>query len=99
MLRVTAKAKEKLEESLQESTKDPEIAMRVLASPSKPGKYGFTWDKEREGDQVVESEGGRKVLFIQADLATKLEGIVFDHQETSQGTGFTLSKLGPSNKE
>ena len=50
MLRVTAKAKEKLEESLQEQTKDPEMAMRVLASPSKPGKYGFTLDKEREGD-------------------------------------------------
>jgi len=48
MLRVTAKAKERLEESLQEQTKDPEMAMRVLASPSKPGKYGFTLEKKEK---------------------------------------------------
>jgi len=63
MLRVTAEAKEKLEESLQERTKDPEVAMRVLASPSTLAKYGFTLDKEREEDHIVESERGKKVLF------------------------------------
>jgi len=98
MLRATAKAKEKLEGSLQEQTKDPEMAMRVLASPSKPGKYGFTLDKEREGDHVVESEGGKKVLFIQADLAQELDGMVLDYQVTPRGEGFTLSKLAPDNE-
>jgi len=82
MLRVTAEAKEKLEGTLQESTKDPEVAVRVLASPSKPGKYGFTLDKEKEGDQAVKSKEGLKVLLIQSDLAQELEGMVLDYQVT-----------------
>ena len=53
MLKVAAIAKEKLEESLQEYTKDPEMAMRVLASPSKPGQYGFSLDKGKEGDHAI----------------------------------------------
>jgi len=98
MLRVTVKARGKLEESLKEYTNDPEVAMRVLASPSTPRKYGFTLDKEREGDHVVESDGGKKILFIQADLAQELEGMVLDHQVTPRGEGFTLSKIISDNK-
>ena len=98
MLRVTAEAKEKLEEALlEEQITDPEVAMRVFASPSKPGKYGFTLDKEKEGDHIVQSEEGKKVLFIQADLAQALDGMVLDYKVTPQGKGFTLLKLAPDN--
>ena len=98
MLRVTVKAKEKLEEALlEEQITDPEVAMRVFASPSNPGKYGFTLNKEKEGDHIVQSEEGKKVLFIQADLAQELDGMVLDYKVTPQGEGFTLLKLAPDN--
>ena len=97
MLRVTVEAKEKLEGTLQESTKDPEVAVRVFASPSKPRKYGFTFDKEKEGDQVVKSKEGLKVLLIQSDLAHELEGMVLDYQVTPQGEGFTILKIASDN--
>ena len=97
MLRVTVEAKEKLELALQESTKDPEVAVRVFASPSKPGKYGFTFGKEKEGDQVVKSKEGVKVLLIQSDLAQELEGMILDYQVTPQGEGFTILKITSDN--
>ena len=97
MLRVTVEAKEILAGTLQERTKDPEVAVRVFASPSKPGKYGFTFGKEKEGDQVVKSKEGLKVLLIQSDLAQELEGMVLDYQVTPQGEGFTILKIASDN--
>jgi len=49
--------------------------MRIVPSPTKPNELELTLDKEREGDQVVESEGGKKVLLIPSNLATKLKGM------------------------
>ena len=95
MLTVTAPAKEKLEEALQEQTTDPEVAIRIIASPSEPNRLALVLDKEKEGDQVVESEGGSKLLLIGPDLAPALDGLVIDHQETPEGAGFTISKLAP----
>jgi len=40
MLRVTAKAKEKLEESLQEQTADPHVAMRIVPSQQSQTRWG-----------------------------------------------------------
>ncbi len=51
-------------------------------------------DKEKEGDQVVESEGV-KMLFLSPEVVPMLEGMVIDYQETSQGGGFTISKIAP----
>jgi len=90
---VTATAKEKLEEVLQAETTEPEVAIRIIASPSQPNRLEFVLDREKEGDQVVESEGGIKVLLIEPDLAPALDGLVIDHQETPEGEGFTISKL------
>ena len=93
MLTVTATAKEKLKEALQEQTTDPEVAIRIIASPSEPNRLDLVLDKEKEGDQVVESEGGTKVLLIGPDLAPALDGMLVDHRETPEGAGFTISKL------
>lgn len=46
----------------------------------------------------MEREGGKKVLFIQADLAQALEEMVLDYQVTPRGESFTLSKLAPDNE-
>jgi len=93
MLTATATAKEKLKAALQEMTKDPEMAIRIVASPSESNRLDLVLDKEKEGDQVVESEEGIKVLLIGSDLTPALEGMVIDYQETPQGAGFIISKL------
>ena len=95
MLTVTAAAKGKLKETLQERTTDTEEAIRLIPDPSNPNQLAFTLDKENEGDHVVESEDGRKVLLVAPDLAPALEGMVMDYQETPEGAGYSISKLAP----
>jgi Fe-S cluster assembly iron-binding protein IscA len=92
MLTVTTTAKEKFKETLQSKTTDPEIAIRIVCSPSKPGRLDLVLDKEKEGDQVVETEEGRKVLLIEPNLVSALEEMVVDYKETPEGTGFSISK-------
>jgi len=91
MLLVTAEAKERLEETLQEQKADTEVALRLITNPKNPNEFSLTLDKEKEGDQAVKSEEGKIILFIQSNLTRELSGMVFDHQETSQGAYFTLS--------
>ena len=90
---MTATATEKLLEALQELTEDPELATRIIVSPSTPDRLEFILDKESEGDHVVESEGGIKVLLVEHDIALALDGIVLDYQETPEGEGFTMTEL------
>jgi hypothetical protein len=61
MLTVTITAKEKFREALQTRTTDPEIAIRIIPSPSKPNWLELVLDKEKEGDQ--ESEGHERIQF------------------------------------
>jgi Fe-S cluster assembly iron-binding protein IscA len=96
MLNVTTTAKEKFREALQTKTTDPEIAIRIILSPSKPNKLQLVLDKEKQGDQVVTTEEGRKVLLIGADLGSALDATVIDYLETPEDTGFTISKPAPS---
>jgi len=94
MLTVTPLAAEKLKEAIQAKTTDPEVCIRLIPSPSKPNQLEMALDKERQGDQVVESEGV-KILLLSPELASVLEGMVIDCQETPQGVHFTISKLAP----
>jgi Fe-S cluster assembly iron-binding protein IscA len=96
MLSVTTTAKEKFKEALQSRTTDPEVAVRIIPSPSKPNRLELVFDKEKNGDQVVKTEEGRKVLLIGADLIPALEEMVVDYKETTEGTGFTISKPAPN---
>ena len=96
MLTVTTTAKEKFKEALETKTTDPEIAMRIILSPSKPNQLQLVLDKEKKGDQVVETEEGRKVLLIGAALGSALEEMVIDYRETTEGAGFTIEKPAPS---
>jgi len=96
MLTVTIAAKGKLKEALQKQTTDPEMAIRVVSSPSDPKRLELVLDKEKEGDQIVEGEEGTKVLLIGSDLVSDLEGMVVDYQETPEGTGFSISRPAPA---
>jgi thioredoxin 1 len=92
MLTVTAKAKDKLKEVLQQQG-DSQMAIRIISSPSKPGQLQLGLDTPKEEDQVVEAEDGKKLLLIGPDLVPTLDRIVMDYQETSQGSGFTMSEI------
>ncbi len=89
---LTAQAAEKLKEAIQAQTTDPGVAIRLVPSSSRPNQLDMALDKEKKGDQVVESEGV-KVLFVSSELAPVLEGMVIDCQETPQGVHFSISKL------
>ena len=54
-------------------------------------RIDLVFDKEKEGDQVVESEEGINILLIGANVASALEGKVIDYREAPQGVGFTIS--------
>lgn len=91
MLTVTEIAKEKLKEYLQAKTNDPEMAIRLVTTPSATKRFTFVLDKEKEGDKVVESNAGEKVLLIRPGLLSEIEGLVVDYQERPQGSAFTIS--------
>ena len=99
MLIVTANAKEKLKEALREQADPPQMAIRVIPSPSNPNQLQLALDKPKEEDQVVESDDGTKLLLVGPDLVPALEGITMDYQETPQGSGFTMSRLATEGKE
>jgi Fe-S cluster assembly iron-binding protein IscA len=94
VLTVTALAVEKLKEAIRTQTTDPEVGIRLMPSPSKPNQFEMALDKKKEGDQVVESEG-LKILLFRPELAPALKGMVINCQETPHGVRFTMSKPTP----
>ena len=93
MFVVTTKAKEKLKEALHELSADAGEAFRIIPFLSLQNDFLLSLDNEREGDRVVKSEGGVKLLFVQSCLASELEGMVLDHQEITHVAGFTITRL------
>ncbi|MFQ6114202.1 MAG: hypothetical protein ACE5NG_08945 [bacterium] len=89
MLTVTDNAKEELKKTLQAHTDDPEVSLRLELKP--PGQFGLVLGKEAEDDQVVEHEG-TKVLLVAAELASAVEGITLDVQDTADGPKLAVSK-------
>ena len=96
MLTVTPMARNKLKETLQKQTADPEVAIRVTSLHSTPQRLELVLDKEKKGDQVVESAEGLKVLLICAELAQRLNGIVLDYKVTFYGADFIIVKHTPA---
>jgi len=92
MLTVSENAKKKFKETLEMHTKDPEAIIRITASADKPNKLEFVLDREKEGDQVIQTEDEKKILVVENDLADKLEGMVLDYDEKPDGAGFAIFK-------
>lgn len=92
MLTVTTTAKDKLKETLQKQTTDPEVAIRVTSLHATPNRLELVLDKEKKGDYVVASEEGSTVLLVCAKLAQGLSNIVLDYIETFYGEDFIISK-------
>jgi len=83
---VTERATKVLREVQEESEADQ--MLRVVGAQ---GGYQLTFDQEREGDQVVESEG-KAVLLIGSDVAESLTDVTIDCEQGPEGMRFFLSR-------
>jgi Fe-S cluster assembly iron-binding protein IscA len=89
MLIVTEDAKKLLKETLREHSEDPEDSIRLSLKEER--QFGIVLDNESDGDQVIEHEGD-KVLLVAPELATVLEGLKLDVQNTEEGPKLFISK-------
>jgi len=92
-LTLTKLAAEKLKEALESQTKDPDVGIRLIPSPSPFGdsvQFEMTLDKERPGDIAITSQG-TKILLISPEHTQALADKVINCQQTPQGIRFTIS--------
>jgi len=82
MLHVTEYARQKLKRALRAKVDDPQVGLRLTIRG--PGQFGLSIDMEEPGDQVVEHEGS-KVLLVGRRLATSLDGVTVDIEDTPEG--------------
>jgi len=82
MLQVTEGAKQELKKILSAKVDNPQAVLRLTAS--EPDELGLGIDTEMPGDQVVEYEDS-KVLVVEQGLATRLEGVTLDVEDTGDG--------------
>ena len=92
MITVTASAKAKLKQALQQQTSDPEVAMRITSNYRMANRLELILDKEKSGDKVVHSTEGGKVLLVRPEIAKGLQGFVLDYGKTVYGTDFIIAK-------
>ena len=87
---VTSNAKVKFKEVLQNQANYPEYLLRITVSSSNPGLLELVLDTEREGDLVINSDTGTKILLIGTDIIPELEGKIIDYRETPHNRGFVV---------
>lgn len=93
MLVVTPTAKEKLQSTLLQEKVESDIGVRIILSRKDPEEFELIFDKEKKGDQVVDSDEGTALMFVGRKLTSILDGMVLDYQESASRTGFTISRL------
>jgi Fe-S cluster assembly iron-binding protein IscA len=86
MLTVTEHAKKRFKQALIFQPPHSGVAIRIVPSQKKGHSYGFTLDKEKQGDTVVNDKAGEKVLIIGRELVPDLKGKTLDYKNNK----FTL---------
>ena len=87
MITVTDSAKKLLKKKVAAQSDDPETCLRLSLKQS--GQFEIVPDREFRGDQVVEYEG-IKVLLIEPELSSILEGVTLDTKDTPDGPQLTV---------
>ena len=82
MINVTDRAKSELKKLLDESVDWPGARLRLLERSS--GSLGLGVDIEDKNDMIVEYEG-MKLLLIEDGLASRLDCITLDVDDTPEG--------------
>jgi Fe-S cluster assembly iron-binding protein IscA len=92
MITVTASAAERIRHDLQAINAEPGACIRLFRSQSAVNQLDIALDKEREGDQVVVSEG-IKIFLLDSELSQTLEGTIIDYEAIPEGKGFNITQL------
>ena len=82
MITVTERARQELKRILSAKVDLPQARLRLNASEQ--GNLGLGMDIDMPGDQVVEYEGSR-VLVVEGKLASSLDSITLDIEDTVDG--------------
>ena len=88
MIDVTERAKQELKKILSAKVDNPLAGLRLSTSGPR-SQFGLSIDVEMPGDRVVEYAGS-KVLLVESELATRLEGHTLDMEDTAEGTQLVL---------
>lgn len=92
MVTVTASAAERIRHDLQATNAEPGVCIRLFRSQSTANQLDIVLDKEREGDQVVVSEG-IKIFLLDPELSHSLKGTIIDYEAMPGGNGFSITQL------
>ena len=92
MITVTASAADRIRNDLQAINAEPGACMRLFRSQSTANQLDIALDKERDGDQVVVSEG-INVFLLDSELSHTLEGTIIDYEAMPGGNGFNITQL------
>ena len=88
MISVTNSARKRLKSILFSKVDLPQAGLRLTIT--KPGEYGLHVDTEEPGDQVVKHKG-TKVLLVEQELASRLDGITLCVEYTPEGPQLAIS--------
>ena len=89
MIMVTERAKQELKTMLSTNVDNPLATLRLTVADQ--GQLGLGIDIERPGDHVVEHEDS-KVLVVEENLASSLEGVTLDAQDTPEGPKLVVTQ-------
>ena len=92
MITVTASAADRIRNDLQAINAEPGACMRLFRSQSTANQLDIALDKERDGDQVVVSEG-INVFLLDSELSRTLGGTIIDYEAMPGGNGFNITQL------
>jgi Fe-S cluster assembly iron-binding protein IscA len=89
MLSISRKAAERLREELIHKCFQVDIGFRILVTTGEAGKATFNikFDMQRQGDEVIESEGVK--VFLDASSAAQIKDYQVDYHD-EPGGGFFL---------
>ncbi|MFC2041011.1 hypothetical protein ACFLTY_01665 [Chloroflexota bacterium] len=89
MIGVTERARQELKRILLDNVDNPQAGLRLSAGES--GQLSLGIDVEMEGDEIVEHDGS-KVLLVENGLASSLEGLAVDIEDTPEGPRLVILK-------
>jgi len=89
MLSISNQAAEKLREELIDKCFQANLGFRILAGGNESGEATFNikFDMQRQGDEVIESDGVK--VFLDASNAAQIKGCHIDYSD-KPGGGFFL---------
>ena len=93
MLTVTEAALNRFRSTLNGFAPDSRALVRMVPSPEDDNKLEFILEEEQEGDQIVETQDGKRVLAVEQELAQKLEGMILDYHDKPEGKGFAVYRI------